>query len=264
MSIRRPRRPVCPPDGGNGLTARRVVRPLSSAAMAGIDPRTDPRGARWESRLGTPVLVAALLAIPTVVLYFSAVDGPLLVLATVLAWSIWLVFVAEAVIMVAVVRDRWAWVCGHWFGLAIVVATFPLLTHILEGLLAARALTGVQGVRVLQVLYLAKAAKIVKSVLIVRRRGGRGARHPVAASLVWLVGAATVVGIGHRIATGEKHATPFHNLWDLLEAAPPASLGVTLVGGAVVTAVLLRRRRRRILAASGVAGSPPGPVADAG
>jgi hypothetical protein len=215
--------------------------------MAGIDPLVDPRGALWEERLDRPVLIAALLAIPTVILYFSAVDGPLVVLTTVLAWGIWAVFLLEAVIMLTVVRDRWAWVRGHWFGLAIVIATFPLLTKILEGLLAARALSSVQGVRILQALYLAKAGKIIKSALIVRKKGRRTG-HPLVMSLLWLVGAAAVVGIGHRIATGEKHSTPFHNLWDLLESAPPVALGAALVAGAVGGATLLIRRRRRILA----------------
>ncbi|MEX1142818.1 MAG: hypothetical protein WD399_07330 [Thermoleophilaceae bacterium] len=64
--------------------------------MAAIDPSIDPRGARWEVRLRRPVLVAALLALPTVALYFSKLEGWAAVLAVALAWSIWIVFVAEA------------------------------------------------------------------------------------------------------------------------------------------------------------------------
>src|SRR3954454_20518419 len=109
--------------------------------MAAIDPQIDPRGARWEKRLNGPVIAAAWLALPTVLLYFSSLGGGVKVLALVLSWTIWAVFLAEAVIMLTVVANRRAWIRGHVFGLAILVATLPLLTHILEGLLAARTLS---------------------------------------------------------------------------------------------------------------------------
>jgi hypothetical protein len=187
--------------------------------MAGIDAMSDPRGARWEARLRRPVLVAALLALPTVFLYFSKLEGWVAVLAVVLAWSIWIVFVAEAAIMLAVVRDRRAWVRGHLFGLAIVVATFPALTSILEGLLAARALSSLQATRVMQVLYLAKAGKLIKSTIILRR-DGTAMRHPLISSAVALVLAVLLVGIGHRVVSGEKHPTPLHNAADLVNGGP--------------------------------------------
>lgn len=184
--------------------------------MAGIDSQIDPRGARWEARLRRPVMGAALLALPTVFLYFSKLEGWVAILAVTLAWSIWIVFVAEAAIMLTVVKDRWAWIRGHWFGLAIIVATFPALTQILEGLLAARALSSLQATRVLQVLYLAKAGKLIKSALILRKDGAI-VRHPVISSLVVLALSIVLVGIGHRVVSGEKHATPVHNAIDLVD-----------------------------------------------
>lgn len=184
--------------------------------MATIDPHADPRGARWEARLRRPVMAAALLALPTVFLYFSKLEGWVAILAVALAWSIWLVFVTEAAIMLTVVRDRRAWIRGHLFGLAIVVATFPALTQILEGLLAARALSTLQGTRVLQVLYLAKAGKLIKSALILRRDGTL-MRHPIVSSVVMLALAVVIVGIGHRVVSGEKHPTPLHNAVDLVD-----------------------------------------------
>ena len=214
--------------------------------MAGIDATADPRGALWEKRLHRPVLAAAWLAIPTVLLYFSSLHGWLAVLAVSMAWLIWLVFLVEAVIMLRVVRDRWAWARGHSFGLAVLIATFPLLTSILEGLLAARALSSLQGARMLQVLYLAKAAKLFKSAQILRHSGS-APRNPALLSLVALVGATALVGIGDRIVSGDKHATPFHGTWDLLtDDLPDWSLAVALVVlgmGAVAVLGLMRARR---------------------
>ena len=214
--------------------------------MAGIDPIADPRGARWEKRLRRPVLGAAWLAIPTVLLYFSALEGWVAVLAVAMAWGIWLVFLAEAVIMLSVVRRKRAWARGHLFGLVILLATFPLLTNILEGLLAARALSTLQGARMLQVLYLAKAAKLLKSALILRRTGS-APRNPALLSLAALVGAAALVGIGDRIISGDKHATPFHGTYDVVSEMPAEALVVTLAaaGLAVLAARVMRRRDPR-------------------
>ncbi len=211
--------------------------------MAGIDPIADPRGARWERRLQKPVLAAAWLAIPTVLLYFSSLEGGVAILAVSLAWLIWLVFMAEAVIMLRVVRDRRAWARGHLFGLVVLIATFPLLTNILEGLLAARALSSIQGMRVLQVLYLAKAAKLIKSAMILRQTGA-APRNPALVTLAALVGAAGLVGILDRIISGDKHPTPFHGTYDLLADMPLWGLAVTAAaaGLAVVAARASRRR----------------------
>lgn len=232
--------------------------------MAGIDPLRDPRGARWEARLRRPVLAAAWLAIPTVLLYFSSLDGPLAVLAISLAWAIWIVFVLEAAIMLAVVADRTAWLRGHIFGLAVIIATFPLLTSILEGLLAARAVSSLQAARVLQALYLAKALKLLKSWLILKNRDA-APRNPAALSLGFLLAATALVGIGDRIVSGEKQPTPFHGTWDLLiDELPgwvlPAALA-TLVIVAVV-AVAARRRRATDITGGGLTRVGDRPISD--
>jgi hypothetical protein len=216
--------------------------------VAGIDPTEDPRGARWEARLRVPVLAAAWLALPTVFLYFSSLRGAWAYLVLGLSWGIWAVFLAEAAIMLAVVRDRRAWIRGHLFGLAILIATFPLLTKAAEALLAARALSGLQAVRVLQLLYLAKAAKLVKG-LIILRRSGRTPRHPVLRTLAGMALAVVMVGIAHRIVTGERHATPLHATWSLVADLPTWSLavaagGVVVVVGAAAAAPAPRPDRR--------------------
>lgn len=187
--------------------------------MAGIDPSVDPRGARWEKRLERPVLAAAWLALPVVFLSFSKVSGVWAAVTVGAAWAIWAIFLAEAIIMLAVAQDRRAWARGHVFGLVILAVTFPLLTKLLEALLAARALSSVQGLRVLQVLYVAKALKILKSVLIVRGKG-RAPRHPVAVTALSLLLAVVAVGIGHRIATGEKSPTPVHGFYEVVDGLP--------------------------------------------
>lgn len=212
--------------------------------MSGIDPTADPRGARWERRLRRPVLGAAWLAIPTVLLYFSSLEGWVAVVAVTLAWSIWLVFLVEAVIMLSVAREKRAWARGHLFGLVILLATFPLLTNILEGLLAARALSGVQGLRILQVLYLAKAAKLIKSAMILRHSGA-APRHPALITVSALLAAAALVGIGDRIVSGDKHPTPFHGTWDVIRDMSAEGLILTAAAAALALVAARTATRRR-------------------
>jgi hypothetical protein len=138
--------------------------------LALIDPVRDPRGAAWEQRLRRPVITAALLALPAVGLYVIADGGWPAVVAVVLSWAVWLVFAAEAAIMLRVTRDRLSWAKGHWLSLVIVVASFPLLVELAKGLLAARAVNTVFAARLLQALYFVKLAKLAKSIWVLHHR----------------------------------------------------------------------------------------------
>ena len=213
--------------------------------MAAIDARTDPRGARWEQRLHRPVLIAAWMSLPTVFLYFSKLGEAWEITAVVLSWLIWIVFLAEAVIMIAVVADRRAWIRGHLFGLAILIATLPLLTHVLEALLAARTLSALQGVRILQALYLAKAAKLLKSLNVLHRKG-QTPKHPAVWTALILVLSVVFVGIGHKIVTKDKHdITPFHGFWNLLQDLPNWALALSAAGFLLLIGGALTARTRR-------------------
>lgn len=121
--------------------------------------------------------------------------------------------------MLAVVRDRRAWARGHAFGLVILVATLPLLTHLLEALLAARAVSTLQAARVVQVLYLAKAAKLLKGMLVLKQKG-QGPQNPWLRNGLLLLVCVMAVGIGHRIVTGEKEPTPFHGAFEAVQGLP--------------------------------------------
>lgn len=59
------------------------------------------------------MLAAALLVIPFLVLEESNVDASWHAAAAVLNWGTWLAFLAELAVMLAVVRDRRAWLRKH-------------------------------------------------------------------------------------------------------------------------------------------------------
>jgi|tagenome__1003787_1003787.scaffolds.fasta_scaffold20971976_3 voltage-gated potassium channel len=82
------------------------------------------RTARW---LRTPLIVAALLSVPTIILQESDLGRAWETLASVLDWSIWAAFAANLLIMLAVVPNRRRWLVQNPLDLLIVVLTPPFL-----------------------------------------------------------------------------------------------------------------------------------------
>jgi voltage-gated potassium channel len=89
-----------------------------------IDPR-ELRAQRIQDRLEWPVVVAALLTIPILIIQESDFGEPWGTVATVLNWVTWLTFFGEAVVMLAVVPDRRKWLRHHLLDIAVVVLTPP-------------------------------------------------------------------------------------------------------------------------------------------
>jgi hypothetical protein len=101
-----------------GNRARRKVRCTSSPrpclATAAVESLgVDERSRRIEARLELPVIVAALLVIPLIVIEESSYGEPWDSVGIALNWATWLVFVAEAVVMLSVVPDRSRWIREH-------------------------------------------------------------------------------------------------------------------------------------------------------
>lgn len=98
------------------------------------------RSTHVADRLEIPLLVAGLLTAPATIIEESHLRHPWPQVAAALNWVIWLLFLAEIVIMLAVVPSRKAWLRSHPLELAIVVLTPPAL------------LTAVQPIRLLRLL----------------------------------------------------------------------------------------------------------------
>src|SRR3954469_606518 len=91
------------------LAGREVVSPRRNAwvmASAKERPWMGERAERLERRLERPMLVAAALVIPAVILEAPDVGPTWKAGASILNWAIWLAFLAELVAMLAAVRDR--------------------------------------------------------------------------------------------------------------------------------------------------------------
>src|SRR5688500_12803135 len=100
----------------------------------------DERARRVERAFEVPMLMAALLVIPAMVIEQSDWSDAWRSLAGVLNWMIWIAFAVELVVMLAVVRDRKTWLRTHPLEVAIVVLTPPFLPASLQALRVFRLL----------------------------------------------------------------------------------------------------------------------------
>jgi voltage-gated potassium channel len=85
------------------------------------------RAERAARRLRAPLIVAALLAIPTIIVQESNFGESWGILATVLDWCIWATFATNLAIMLALVPDRRRWLIDNPLDVLIVVLTPPFL-----------------------------------------------------------------------------------------------------------------------------------------
>ena len=153
----------------------------------------------------------ALLLIPVLLLEETSTDAGIVQLATTVNALIWLAFALDYVIDLWRTRDRRGYVRSHWFDLALIVVSPPLLVppaaralRLLSALrlLRAIAVVGVIVERLGRPLSRGAALGIVAVLAIVVLSGGiliiaaePAAFHTVAQGYAWAV--ATLVTAGH-------------------------------------------------------------------
>ena len=133
-------------------------------------PTKSQRVATWERRLRAPVLIAAAAVLPLVALGLAQPTGLWHTVETVGHWAVWLTFVVEVFIMLAVVDDRRAWSSGHRLELLVVVLSSPLVPLALAVAPALRLIVFVKAFKALKLSKAVKLAKLHKSVRLLRRK----------------------------------------------------------------------------------------------
>lgn len=147
----------------------RVPTPTAESSTA-IHPSNSHRVAVWEKRLKVPVVIAATAVLPLVALGLSQPSGAWHSVETVGHWAVWLTFVVEVAIMLAVVDDRLAWTSGHRLELLVVVLSSPLVPLLLAIAPALRLLIVAKAFKALKLSKAVKLAKLHKSVRLLRRK----------------------------------------------------------------------------------------------
>jgi voltage-gated potassium channel len=151
-----------------------------------LHPRMDERSQRITKRLEPALLVAALLTVPTTIVEETHIAKPWSQVATGLNWAIWLLFLTELAIMLAVVPSRRWWLRHHLLEVAIVVLTPPAL------------LTAVQPIRLLRLLRVLRLLRLAP--LMRRTLSMEGLRFALVLAVL------TAVAGGAAFASVEKYS----------------------------------------------------------
>jgi voltage-gated potassium channel len=148
------------------------------------------RAERIQRRFEVPMMIAALLVVPVIVIEESRAGHEWKTLAAALNWFIWLAFALELVVMLWAVPRRMEWLRAHPLEAAIVVLTPPFLPASLQAL---------RIFRVLRVLRIAVVAKRMRRLFT-----------PDGVRLAGVLAVVAALGGGALFADAEKG----HSVWD--------------------------------------------------
>ncbi|MDO9355061.1 MAG: ion channel [Solirubrobacteraceae bacterium] len=154
------------------------------------------RADKAEKRFEWPLIVAAVLVIPTIALEQSTVSEPWDALASVLNWGIWLVFTAELVTMLWLTPNRWRYLRDHPLDVAIVLLTPPFLPASMQ---AARVF------RLLRLLRLLKTAALLRRLLSVE-----GIRDAAVLAVVIVIAGGTAFA---AVESPEQRLSSWDGIW---------------------------------------------------
>jgi voltage-gated potassium channel len=147
-----------------------------------------------QERLEWPVVIAALLTIPILVIQESHFGEPWQTVGAILNWATWSTFFIEAVVMLSVVPRRRDWLRSHIVDVAVIVLTPPFAPAVWQ---AGR------------VFRLVRLLRLVRVFSIRRLLSLEGMKYAA------LVAAGTVV-VGGAIFAGvekDQHLTTWDGVW---------------------------------------------------
>ena len=152
------------------------------------------------------MLLAALLVIPVIAVEQSRLGDPWRTIAVVGNWVIWLVFLAELVVMLVIVPDRRRWLRGHPLEVAIVVLTPPFMPASLQAFRVLRLLRLLRLLRAVQIarrLFSLDGLRYAAALAVLTALGGgaafaavEGVRLSTWDGVWWALTTMTTVGYG--------------------------------------------------------------------
>src|SRR5215208_637482 len=178
-----------------------------------------------EKRLEWPMFVAALLVVPAIAIEQSEATGALNTVAVVINWATWLAFVAEALLMLSVVDNRWGWIRDRPLEVSIVVIKPPFLPPSLQ---AARVF------RLLRLLPLLRAGFLARRLLTTE-----GVRDVGVLALLTVLGG----GAAYAAVETDQDLTTWDGVWWAMVTVTTVGYGDTFpetdAGRAIAVVVML-------------------------
>jgi voltage-gated potassium channel len=108
------------------------VRRVQTQDRSAVETQAALRAERAAEWLRVPLIFAAVLAIPTIVVQESGIGGLWEIIARIVDWSIWAIFAANLAIMLSIVPNRRRWLINNPMDVLIVVLTPPFLPATLK------------------------------------------------------------------------------------------------------------------------------------
>lgn len=153
------------------------------------------RAQALERRLERPLLLAALLTVPAIVIEQSSTGEPWGTIATVLNWTIWTAFLLEAILMLRAVDRPWQWLRDHPLEVAIIVLTPPFLP------------ASLQATRVFRLLRLLRLLRL--GLLTRRLLSTEGVRDAAVLAAMTVLGG----GTAYAAVETEQHLSAWDGVW---------------------------------------------------
>jgi voltage-gated potassium channel len=176
---------------------------------------------RLQRRFDLPVMIAALLTIPVIVIDQSNYGQPWDAIGVALNWGSWLVFLAEVVVMLAVVPDRKRWIRENPIAVVVTVLTPPFLS----------VFAPVRMLRLLRVLRLLRLAPLMHRIFSLE-----GLRYAA------ILAAVTVLAGGAGFAAVEPHQTTGEGIYWAITTITTVGYGdlsPTTTDGKMLAAVVM-------------------------
>ncbi|MCH7583512.1 MAG: ion transporter [Acidobacteria bacterium] len=163
----------------------------------------DERGQRLRRFFEIPILIAALLVIPAILIEALATNPTVISVGEWLNWIIWVVFAAEFFTLLTVAVERRTFLRKSWLEVAIVTLTFPVIFIVASNLQMVGAAR------------LARLLRLTRFVAVMSLAGTTVTRIFSKRGLAYIVGITVILGLGFGILYGliEEQASIFDGMW---------------------------------------------------
>ena len=163
----------------------------------------DERGQRLRRFFEIPILIAALLVIPAILIEALATNPTVISIGEWLNWIIWVVFAAEFFTLLTVAVERRTFLRKSWLEVAIVTLTFPVIFIVASNLQMVGAAR------------LARLLRLTRFVAVMSLAGATVTRIFSKRGLAYIVGITVILGLGFGILYGliEEQASIFDGMW---------------------------------------------------